>query len=148
MNLSLLDETTAKVLFLIPMWKKTVHAVKHSPYHLRVPQVLILHTIDDFTTCTMSELAKMEHISVQQLSRSIDELVNKDYVHRYINPNNRRETLVELTKEGKNVLNEIDRAVFTDMKATFSQFSDHQLQQLLQAFDLLLDVLEQRKETI
>ncbi|MDD6466843.1 MAG: MarR family transcriptional regulator [Erysipelotrichaceae bacterium] len=145
---SLLDEATGKVLFLIPMWKRTVQVVKCSPYNIRMSQMMLMHSIKNCTVCTMSELAKREQISAQQLTRSIDELVNKNYVFRYINPNNRRETLVELTEEGKQVLDHVDQDVFRSMKTAFSQFSDQQLQQLIQAFDLLLEVMEQRKETL
>jgi DNA-binding MarR family transcriptional regulator len=54
--------------------------------------------------CTMSALARHKGVGLPTISKSIEMLVRKGWVERWIDKTDRRQTLVRLTAEGRNVL--------------------------------------------
>ena len=58
------------------------------------------------TPCTMSELARHKGVGLPTMSKSIEMLVRKGWVERWIDKTDRRQTLVRLTPDGRRVLTE------------------------------------------
>ncbi|MEP7084273.1 MAG: MarR family transcriptional regulator [Betaproteobacteria bacterium] len=54
--------------------------------------------------CTMSELARHKGVGLPTISKSIEMLVRKGWVERWIDKTDRRQTLVRLTADGRKVL--------------------------------------------
>jgi len=54
--------------------------------------------------CTMSDLARHKGVGLPTISKSVDMLVRKGWVERWIDKTDRRQTLVRLTSAGKKVL--------------------------------------------
>lgn len=54
--------------------------------------------------CTMSELARLKAVSLPTMSKSVDMLVRRGWVERFIDDADRRQTLVRLTPDGKRIL--------------------------------------------
>jgi DNA-binding MarR family transcriptional regulator len=57
--------------------------------------------------CTMSELARHRGVGLPSISKSVEMLVRKGWVERWIDKTDRRQTLVRLTPEGRRVLADI-----------------------------------------
>jgi MarR family transcriptional regulator, lower aerobic nicotinate degradation pathway regulator len=57
--------------------------------------------------CTMSDLARHQAVSLPTVSRSVDMLVRRRWVERWIDKSDRRQTLVGLTARGRRVLADI-----------------------------------------
>jgi len=146
MNEKLIDETLSKILHVFPTWKKMMHSLKRSPSKLKMMQVMVLHTITEFGCCNMSMLSNQEEISAQQLTRVIDELVQKKYVERWLNPDNRREVLVQLTPLGKEALEEAQQLVTASFRETLLDFTEDELLRLQEGFTIIEDVIENRKK--
>jgi DNA-binding MarR family transcriptional regulator len=53
---------------------------------------------------TMSELARHKAVSLPTMSRSVDMLVRRGWVERYVDEDDRRQTLVRLTVDGRRIL--------------------------------------------
>mgnify|MGYP006295161863 FL=1 len=54
--------------------------------------------------CTMSELARHKGVGLPTISKSVDMLVRRGWVERWIDKADRRQTLVRLTAKGRSVL--------------------------------------------
>lgn len=54
--------------------------------------------------CTMSDLARHKGVGLPTISKSVEMLVRKGWVERWIDKGDRRQTLVRLTASGRKVL--------------------------------------------
>ena len=54
--------------------------------------------------CTMSELARHKGVGLPTISKSVEMLVRRGWVERWIDENDRRQTMVRLTASGRRVL--------------------------------------------
>ena len=61
--------------------------------------------------CTMSELARHKGVGLPTISKSVDMLVRRGWVERWIDKSDRRQTLVRLTASGRRVLADCRRAL-------------------------------------
>jgi len=60
---------------------------------------------------TMSELARHKGVSLPTISKSVDMLVRRGWVERFVDDTDRRQTLVRLTASGRRVLAETRRRI-------------------------------------
>ncbi len=61
--------------------------------------------------CTMSELARHKGVGLPTISKSVEMLVRRGWVERWIDKSDRRQTLVRLTAAGRRVLTECRQAL-------------------------------------
>ena len=72
--------------------------------------------------CTMSDLARHKGVGLPTISKSVDMLVRKGWVERWIDKSDRRQTLVRLTASGRRVL--------ADNRANLEEMLDQRLSEL------------------
>ena len=61
--------------------------------------------------CTMSELARHKGVSLPTISKSVEMLVRRGWVERWVDTADRRQTLVRLTGRGRRLLSSCRRRV-------------------------------------
>ena len=61
--------------------------------------------------CTMSELARHKGVSLPTISKSVEMLVRRGWVERWMDTADRRQTLVRLTGRGRRILSDCRRRV-------------------------------------
>ncbi|MEO7132707.1 MAG: MarR family transcriptional regulator [Vicinamibacterales bacterium] len=61
--------------------------------------------------CTMSELARHKGVGLPTISKSVEMLVRRGWVERWIDKSDRRQTMVRLTSPGRRILAECRRAL-------------------------------------
>ena len=61
--------------------------------------------------CTMSELARHKGVGLPTISKSVDMLVRRGWVERWVDKSDRRQTMVRLTEPGRKVLVDCRRAL-------------------------------------
>jgi DNA-binding MarR family transcriptional regulator len=61
--------------------------------------------------CTMSELARHKGVGLPTISKSVEMLVRRGWVERWIDKSDRRQTMVRLTPSGRRVLTDCRRAL-------------------------------------
>ena len=109
---------------------------------LSLPQFHSLMTMAPRNPITQKELAAHTHLPKSTLSQSIEGLVQSGWVIRETNPDNRREVVLTLSKQGETfitdikqqeagmqqqleqVLDQIDPAAFEQMLKTHEQIAD------------------------
>lgn len=106
--------------------------------------LFILWKDDDLT---ISEISEKTSLAKNTVSAVIDGMVNKGIVERSINPQNRRQTIVSLTKYAKSLQAEYE-AVSQQMNDLFYQgFSEKEQVQFEQYLARILETLTENLHT-
>lgn len=98
-------------------------ALKERGIKLSMNEVHVLEAIEKTEDPTMSHLARRLRVTVGTLTTAMNRLVEKGYVSRYREPNDKRKVMIKLTKKALPVLevhnefhNEMIGEVVKDMK--------------------------------
>ena len=105
------DARTAahELLFVVMLVMRTVAAdMRRSPDALAPTQMGALMKVA-MGPCSMSALARHQAVSLPTISKSVDMLVRRAWLERWVDKHDRRQTMVRLTSEGRRVLNHIKR---------------------------------------
>jgi DNA-binding MarR family transcriptional regulator len=85
--------------------------------------------------CTMSELARFKGVGLPTISKSVDMLVRRGWLERWVDKADRRQTLVRLTPAGRRILRDCRRALEAFLDGRLAALSaaernavDHSLQ--------------------
>jgi DNA-binding MarR family transcriptional regulator len=90
---------------------------------------------------TMSELARYRGISVPTVSKSVDVLEQRGWVERWVDPADRRQTLVRLTRDGRRVAAAMKTQSERHVASLLSPLTADQRTQLVNALSALKDIL-------
>ncbi len=91
--------------------------------------------------CTMSELARHKGVGLPTMSKSVEMLVRKGWVERWIDKTDRRQTLVRLTSSG--------RRVMADSRARFEILLEEKLSKMnVEDRDALASTMTQVRDAL
>lgn len=106
------------------------------------------HTINE--KISTSALAKKLRVSSPSISRSLKGLEEKQYVTREVNPSDRRNTYVMLTKLGKEKVFQSEQVMMNFTNNVIAKMDPDHLEKLIQYlqdfFDISQQELDKRKE--
>jgi DNA-binding MarR family transcriptional regulator len=108
MNRQQLSRLIAQIL---PNIIQGVHMGFLATQSLTHTQFFVLIAIHSQGRCTMQQLADKMHVSMPTMSGIIERLVLAHYVVRVENPDDRRQVVIELRKEGKDLIVQFQQAV-------------------------------------
>lgn len=74
-------------------------------------QFFVLISIHSHGPCTMKILSQNMQVSMPTMSGIINRLAQADYIQRVVNPSDRRQVTVELTKEGQKFIAQFQTVV-------------------------------------
>ena len=99
----------------------------------------------------MSELAEYTHALPPAVSRSIKALEKKEYVRRFVDQKDRRNTLVEITESGQKVLQESNDIMDEFIHRVFEKTDKEEMARLVtyiyQQYDMAKEELEKIRES-
>lgn len=87
-------------------------------------------------------IAERMNLSPSRLTRIIDGLVGKEYIVREIDPNDRRNMRVSLSKRGQLLVQQLNRSYIDIHKEILQDISEDQHKPLIDAMTHLLSALE------
>jgi len=135
------EETARALLDVVMLVMRTVAAdMRKSPRPLAPAQMGTLMRIA-VGPCTMSELARSQAVSLPTMSKSIDMLVRRGWVERWIDKQDRRQTMARLTSSGKRMLTHIKERTERQVTGTLSPLTAVERTQLQSALNVLRRVL-------
>jgi DNA-binding MarR family transcriptional regulator len=136
------DTTLARDLLHVAMqmMRSIAKEMRRSPKALAPAQMASLMRLSSGPAAT-SELARHLAVSVPTVSKSIDVLVDRGWVERWIDPSNRRQTIVRLTTEGRGVATEMKRQSRRHVAGLLASLTPAQRSQLMTTLDVLKGVL-------
>ena len=111
------EESVGRLLYLTTQ-VMTLHAEKVlKPYGLTVGQFVLLKNMPEDGTLSQNQLCEIVEKSAANVTRILDRLEKKAFVKRKQNPADRRSTLIVLTDQGREMVEEV--------RSLFESFSDH-----------------------
>jgi DNA-binding MarR family transcriptional regulator len=91
--------------------------------------------------CTMSALARHQAVSLPTISKSVDMLVRRGWLERWVDKHDRRHTMVRLTVEGRRVLGSIKKRSETHVSRSLVGLTAPEREQLVAVTRMLSRVL-------
>src|SRR4051812_33130390 len=114
--------------------------MRKSPRPLAPPQMGILMRIAA-GPCTMSELARFQAVSLPTISKSVDMLVRRGWLERWIGKHDRRQTMARLTPSGRKMLAHIKQRTEREVARTLAPLTAPERAQLVSTLNILRRVL-------
>jgi DNA-binding MarR family transcriptional regulator len=134
-------EAARSLLHVVMLVMRTVAAdMRRSPRPLAPAQMGSLMRIAE-GTCTMSELARYQAVSLPTISKSVDMLVRRGWVERWVDKHDRRQTMARLTPSGRRMLTHIKERTETQVAHTLAPLTTAERAQLVAALNVLTRVL-------
>ena len=135
------DDAARGLLDVVMLVMRTVAAhMRKSPRPLAPAQMGSLMRIAS-GPCTMSDLARFQAVSLPTISKSVDMLVRRGWVERWIDKQDRRQTMARLTPSGKRVLAHIKQRTERQVTRTLAPLSPSERAQLVATLNVLRRVL-------
>jgi len=117
-------------------------AILAEQYGLTQSEFRCLKMFDKKETINNKNIAKRMNLSASRLTRIIDGLVAKGYTEREINPSDRRNMDVNLSKKGVNLVQKLDLAYVNIHKELLEDIEESQHKPLIYAMTNLLGAME------
>ncbi|NHN24062.1 MarR family transcriptional regulator [Flavobacterium jejuense] len=97
---------------------------------ITIDQKLILQYLNDFPGLSQKEIAELVFKDNASLTRMIDLMVNKNFLKRSMNIEDRRRFKIEITPKGKEVLSKLEPVIAENRKKAFAGITEQELIQL------------------
>ncbi len=109
---------------------------------ITVDQKLILQYLNDYPELSQKEIAELVFKDNASLTRMIDLMVNKKFLKRSMNNEDRRRYKIEITPRGKEVLNKLEPVIKENREKAFSGITEEELVQLNTTLNKILSNLK------
>lgn len=135
------NDAARSLLDVVMLVMRTVSAdMRRSPRPLAPAQMGSLMRIAA-GPCTMSDLARFQAVSLPTISKSVDMLVRRGWVERWVDKHDRRQTMARLTPSGKRMLAHIKERTERQVTRTLAPLTLSERAQLVSALNVLRRVL-------
>jgi DNA-binding MarR family transcriptional regulator len=137
------DAATAarELLGLVMIVMRSVAAdMRRSPGALAPAQMGMLMKVS-VAPCTMSALARHQSVSLPTISKSVDMLVRRGWLERWVDKYDRRHTMVRLTDDGRRVLGDIKKRTERYVRRSLAGLTAGEREQLVTVTRMLSRVL-------
>jgi DNA-binding MarR family transcriptional regulator len=134
-------EAARALLHVVMLVMRTVAAdMRRSPKPLAPAQMGSLMRIGA-GACTMSELARYQAVSLPTISKSVDMLVRRGWVERWVDKQDRRQTMARLTPSGRRMLTHIRQRAESQVAETLAPLTPAERTGLVDVLNVLTRVL-------
>ena len=110
---------------------------------ISVSQYYALATLDESGKLSMGDLAKHLYLTVSTMTRIIDQLVARNLVHRWADPDDHRVCHVEFTEQGRSLLEKIGGELLETEKEILSKIKPQDRETLIFALKELAKAVDQ-----
>lgn len=101
--------------------------VRHQGISLSITQIRTLKSIRSLPSSTTQTIADHLKRDKAQITRALNALLNEKLIYKNINPQDQRSALLALTKEGQQILNQLDIAEAWAAERLTQDLDDEQL---------------------
>ncbi|MET9565874.1 MarR family winged helix-turn-helix transcriptional regulator [Streptomyces tauricus] len=98
-----------------------------------LPQFRMLVVLSTRGATKLVALADLLQVAPSTAMRMVDRLIAAGLAHRQVNPDNRRETLLQLTDEGRRTVEDVTGRRHTEIAAVVERLAPHQRAALIEA---------------
>jgi DNA-binding MarR family transcriptional regulator len=111
-------------------------------------QCHLMMELDGKGETSIKDLSKTLELDKSTLSRTIDAMVNLDYIDRIINPLDRRFMNISLTQKGQEATDSINRMCNQYYLELFHYVPEDKHQELLENIEILVDALLKLRKSV
>jgi len=122
------------------------HHMHQNPHGLPPSQIHVLVSLTKNPSMNMTELARALNVSVQQISKVVDELVKKGLVRRTLSETNRRMVFVELTEKGEAISQHQIKQRAQMIDDFFSDLTPEQKRTVLEALTIFREYIQKKMQ--
>lgn len=108
--------------------------IREKGYKITIDQWLIIKSILENPEITQQELAKNVFKDNASVTRIIDLMVKSNYLNRKVDTNDRRKSILSVTKEGKDIIEKVQNIVLENRKVALNGIDKEDLD----AMDIIL----------
>ncbi len=121
---------------------------EHTPCHLSLTpsQAHALQVLGQAERLTQYQLAEKLRLEKSTVSRLVQSLVERGWVERTSNPDNRREVLLALTDAGYTSLEEVQAHAMAKYRTIWSHIPEDRRVQVLDALATLNTILQEKEQ--
>lgn len=94
---------------------------------------------------SLVDLASLLGLDKSTMSRTINNLVESDLVHRDLDMENRRYVIIQLTEKGSSVFRNIEESMDVYYMSIFNSIPENKRSQVLESLQLLKEAVESNK---
>ncbi|MCU6761769.1 Uncharacterized HTH-type transcriptional regulator yusO [uncultured Roseburia sp.] len=135
-------QLAASILEFFPDYSHYLnHFMNLQKYDLTKNQWKALIIIANSSTLSMSQLAQRMNISREQASRTIAPLADRKLVERKINAENRRQIDISLSKEGRQLFNDLKSSTSNLICRSMDKLSEEEISEFKEAFKIIMKTL-------
>ena len=141
------SECAAKIMEVVPGVIRFIRADmrRQGQTVVSLSQLRVLWFLNRCPQSSLSEVADDLDVTRSTMSMMIERLVQRGFVHRVENPQERRRVLLTLTAPGAEYLEQVSQATRSKVAGVLSPLSDAELQQLMQGIVLLGEAFSDTK---
>jgi DNA-binding MarR family transcriptional regulator len=130
-----------ELLHVVMLVMRTLSAdMRRSPDALAPAQMGTLMKVS-VAPCSMSALARHQAVSLPTMSKSVDMLVRRGWLERWVDKHDRRQTMVRLTVAGRRVLGKIKKRSEMHVRQSLVGLTAAEREQLIAVTRMLSRVL-------
>lgn len=111
-------------------------------YDITRTQQIIMLSLSVCGTLTMSQLASKINTSNEQATRAVAQLVDRGFIVRMQNPDNRRVINIKLTEEAQVFFNKMKNEILDDLISKFADIPDEEMEKLSHSLEQVSSVLK------
>ncbi|WP_315788425.1 MarR family transcriptional regulator [Fischerella sp. JS2] len=139
------QECAARVMETIPLLMRFIRADMrtHSADSLSIPQLRSLAFLKRNPGASLSEVAEHLGVTCATASTTIERLVQRHLVQRTDHPQERRRVVLNLTEEGKQLLEQSQQKTRAHIAEILKDLTPEQVSQIEEGLALLKNVFEQ-----
>lgn len=139
------QECAARVMETIPLLMRFIRADMrtHSAECLSIPQLRSLAFLKRNPGASLSEVAEHLGVTCATASTTIERLVQRNLVQRTDHPQERRRVVLNLTEEGKQLLEQSQQKTRAHIAEILKDLTPEQESQIEEGLTLLKNVFEQ-----
>ena len=104
---------------------------------ISLPEILVLKELSSKEEPTMSELGRSISMDLSTLTRTVDKLVEKEFVVRKPDPEDRRMVRVALTAKGRKIISRFEEHRKKHIESILRQMTSQERRDLLNIFKTL-----------
>jgi len=138
------EEIIENLFILMPLIKKKLimHDKCKEEIDLTPTHFHILFSLEEVGMIATTHLAKQLMISNPNMTPLIQKLMNRHYIERIQNEEDRRYIYIQLTKEGKDLLKNIKLSIMEQFKLKIKNLNDQDIEKLSNSLFNLKEILE------
>jgi DNA-binding MarR family transcriptional regulator len=145
-----LDELIHEFLEVVPMLMRQVRADfrSHRTPDLSVPQFRALVFVNRNPGTALSPLAEHLGLTLPSTSKMVDQLVLRGYLDRQSSQRDRRKITLQITTQGKSILDTSYQATQKQLQALFENLSQTEQENILASLQILRALFDDQRNNI